>query len=374
MLKIKKRLLSFLIASGLVAASVLPAAFEPVFADNTYDDLYIEALDTEPGASFYKTETVRKGTFSVYYTTMPRSDYDDYSYLYNPIIVGNVKFVRYLAKNGDWIEVGDPVCDIEVTVDESRIAELEENIAKEEEQLGTYAYTCEKLLEEYDEMYKSGSGDAELAKLLYDRLKGSYDKELKSRREVIDEMQSEYDGLRMAQTMTQITATSTGFVAHLESLHHGMELSPYYFLGVIYRVENAKLYLEGGSDYLRFGLKSTLVQTDGGNTIEADGMVVSTLDPSIPPALIGEKTVLEFSDEYKNFNPRKDVVLKVERIHMENALMVRNKAVYNDSHGDYVLINDNGRKTRRYVIVGGSNNDDTWIISGVNEGDEVIVK
>ena len=104
-------------------------------------------------------------------------------------------------------------------------------------------------------------------------------------------------------------------------------------------------------------------------------MVCTCLDTSLPASLVGSKSMIDFDKEmYKQLNPRKGATLKVERVHMENALMVKKKAVYEDSHGSYVLMDIDGRKTRKYVVVGGSNDDDTWIISGVNEGDAVILK
>lgn len=376
MLKTKKRLTALLLAVVLVLAAVVPSSESAVYAEESgsYDDLYIEALTNPAEKSLYKTETVRKGTFSIYYTTMPRVDYDDYLYLYNTIPVGDVQFVRYMTMRGAWLEVGDPVCEIDVKVDEARIAELEGDIQKEEDMLSTYAYTCEELLDKYDRLYQKGGSEGELAKLLYDRLKLEYDQEVKNRRELIDGLQSEYDGLRMAQVQTQITATASGYVSYLDSFMKGMTIEPYRFIGVMFRPDAAKIKIEGGSDYLRFGLGAKLVQNDGKVTREADGMVVSSLDASLPPSLIGKASIFSFGNKLIEFNPQKDVVLKVERVHMENALMVPNKAVYNDSHGDYVLVNVNGQKTRKYVVVGGSNNDDTWIIYGIEEGDSVIIK
>ena len=363
---------------AVVSLTIIPSAQKSARADdaNMYDDLYIEALSQEASGSFYKTTTVRKGTFSIYFTTMPRTDYDDYSYLFNVVDAGSVTFENFTAKTGDWLEIGDPVCNISVKVDEGRIAELEAEIRKEEDMLSTYAFTCEELLDDYDRRYQNGGSDGELAKLLYDRLKLEYDEEVKARRETIDSLQSEYDGLRMAQVQTAIPAIAPGFVAHLESLKRGMTLEPYAFIGVMYRTDNARLVVDKGSEYLRYGLKATLVQTDGSKKFEADGMVVTSLNTSLPPALVGEENMIAFEDEsiVQNINPRKDIVLKAERVHMENALMVKNTAVYDDSHGNYVLVNVNGQKTRKYVVIGGSNADDTWIISGVNEGDTVIIK
>ena len=378
MLKTKKRLFSLLLILSVITTTIVPSTQKNVRADEShmYDDLYIEALEEEASGSFYKTTTVRKGTFSIYFTTMPRTDYNDYSYLFNTIEVGSVTFKNFAAKSGDWLEVGEPVCYVDVKVDEGRIAELEAEIRKDEDMLSTYAYTCEELLDDYDRRYRSGGADGELAKLLYDRLKLEYDEEVKARRETIDLLQSEYDALRMAQVQSAIPAIAPGFVAHLESLRNGMTLEPYAFIGVMFRTDNARLVIDKGSEYLRYGLKTTLVQTDRDKKIEADAMVVTSLNTSLPPALVGDENMIAFDDEriVQDLNPRKDIVLKAERVHMENALMVKNSAVYDDSHGKYVLVNIDGQKTRKYVVVGGSNSDDTWIINGVNEGDTVIIK
>jgi len=376
MLKTKSRFAALLIVTCTLLASVFPGTQHSARAEgnNKYDDLYIEALDIKDVDTLNKKETVRKGTFSSYFTTIPQPSYNDYSYLFNTIMVGEVTFVRYLAKTGDWMDIGDPLCEIEVKIDELKVEELEDNILKEEEMLGTYAYTCEELLAKYEKIYNGGGSDADLAKLLYDRLKHSYDEELKKRRESIDAMQAEYDALVMARSQTMLTSIAPGYVEYLENIHKGQVLEPYGFIGVIYRRDDGRISLDKGADYLRFGLEALLVQTDGDETREAVGMVASSLDESLPVSLIGENNVIVFEDGIYDFNPKKNVVLKVERVHMENALMVKNKAVYSDSNSNYVLMNIDGKKTRKYVVVGGSNDEDTWIIKGVKEGDEVLLK
>ncbi|MCR5521751.1 MAG: hypothetical protein K6F44_07615 [Lachnospiraceae bacterium] len=377
MWKTKKRLLTLIITFGLTVTSVVPGTEHARAVEaGMYDDLYIEALTEEKDAAVYKTDTVRKGTFSIYFTSiLPHIDYDDYFYLWNNLPIGEVTFLNYEAKVGDWLEVGDPVCNIEIKVDEERIAELESQIAKEEDMLTTYAYTCEELLAEYDRLYQSGNGDAELAKLLYDRLKHSYDEEVKRRRESIDALQAEYDGWRMAQLQTSINATACGNVAYLEDFHRGRVIENYGFVGVMIRSEDTRISIDSGSDYLRYGLPAMIVQNDRDKKIECIGKVCTSLDTSLPAGLVGTRNLINFDDDaYKTLNPNKGMTLKVERVHMENALMVKKKAVYDDSHGSYVLMDKDGRKTRKYVVVGGSNDDDTWIISGVNEGDAVILK
>ncbi|MCR5830102.1 MAG: hypothetical protein K6F93_07150 [Lachnospiraceae bacterium] len=376
MLKTKDRFVAVLIAALVLITSVIPGTQTQVRADGEtrYDDLYVEALEVKNAEDFDKTETVRKGTFSKYFTTIPQAGYNDYSYLFNTIMVGEVKFLRYVAKLGDWLEIGDPVCEIEVKVDEIKVAELEDNIAKEEEMLGSYAFTCEELLDKYNRIYTAGGSDAELAKLLYDRLKHSYEEELKKRRESIDAMQSEYDALVMAQKQTVLTSIAPGYVQYLERYTVGQNMEPYSFIGVIFRKDDGRISIDKGSDFLRFGLNVSLVQNDGQERREAEGTVRSSLDASLPASLIGEDNKIVFGEALKEFNPRKDIVLKVEYVHMENALMVKNKAVYNDSGADYVIMNVDGRRTRIYVVVGGANEEDTWIIRGLEEGDVVLIK
>ena len=53
--------------------------------------------------------------------------------------------------------------------------------------------------------------------------------------------------------------------------------------------------------------------------------------------------------------------------------MVPKTAIKSDKNGSYVNVYVNGFSSKRYVVIGGADSMRNWIVSGVNEGDIVIL-
>jgi len=377
MLSTKKRIISTLFMLSMLLLIIAPTEGGS-YADTdgvTYeecDDLYYEALNQKTITNV-RTTNVKKGTFSVINTIIPRADVVSSSYIVNFLQGGTIKFKNYTVSTGTYVHVGDPICNISVTIDEDRVNELDKKILEEEESLNIYAETCEQLLADYERRFNAGGSDATLAKLLYDRLKVDYDKEVESRRNIIDGLQSEYDMIRSSEMYTSLTSSAEGYVWYLAWFSPGDTLDPWEFIGIVYNTDNVRIAADSGGALFRFNQPVTLTQKNGTDIVQMDGIVGTSINTNLPASLVGSKNRFLFEGDYSQFNMTKDVILKVESVHMENALMVSNNAIHEDTRGSYVITMENGKRIRKYIIIGGKNNDDTWIISGAEEGDTVIV-
>lgn len=348
--------------------------FTPVFegSADSESNLFTEVLDKDVSVN-YRTDTVRRGRFAITASVMAGFEIKSGSAILNFDSVGTVTFNHYVVSSGDYIEPGDDVCEITVTVDKSKIIELENMIELEEAKLAEYSETNEKLLASYDRQISSGTGDVNQAKLLRKRLSVDFDKEKAQRQEYIDSLRVEYERYLTAEQTTSIKAYAPGVVGYLNRYWRGQELAPWEYLGAVYNEGDVRFCTDLASEYLRYNLPITLVQMNGQKRLEFPGKVVTSLSTSLPASLVGDQNYFEVEGDIMEMNPNREFTLKYERASQENVLLVRNAAIYQDSRGQYVLMNVNGKKTRKYVVVGGSNNDDTWIISGVNEGDTVLI-
>ena len=68
---------------------------------------------------------------------------------------------------------------------------------------------------------------------------------------------------------------------------------------------------------------------------------------------------------------RKDSV-KFDKIYVEDALVVPKNALKSDKKGQYLNVYINGFSSKRYVVVGGADSMNYWIVFGVEEGDTII--
>lgn len=341
--------------------------------EETDGNLYLDALEQETIINT-KTDTVRRGDFRIGFSVEARLEIKSGAAIMNIDSVGDVSFGNYVVSIGDWVEPGDVICTVSVSVDKEQIATLESEIALEEEKLAEYSDTNEKLLEEYETQIRNGQGDVRQAKLLRDRLSVDFKKEKESRQNYIDSLRSEYERYLVAEMTDSIKSYAPGVVGYLNRYTRGQKLKNWEFMGTIYGSEDVRFFIDSGNDYMRFNLPITLVQQAGSGMNEFPGKVVTSLDSSLPASLCGSVNYIEVEGDITTLNPNRKTMIRCDRALQENVLLVKNSAVYNDSRGKYVLVDVNGLKTRRYVVVGGSNNEDTWIIDGVNEGETVLIK
>ena len=118
----------------LVMQQMIPA----VGAENNRDDneLYFAAYDNEIVENV-QTGTVTKGEFIVKDVCRASIVYENVSYVFNEISTGNVVFEGMLVSDGDFVNAGDPIAEVSLSVNVETVDELAASIDAETEAKGT---------------------------------------------------------------------------------------------------------------------------------------------------------------------------------------------------------------------------------------------
>lgn len=369
--KVKKWLclpLCLLIVLGCSYASA--SDFRP---DN--EELYFGALNEEI-VEHVSYEEVRKGDFTINMSCKGGLEYDNVYYIMNTVPMGTVTFGKYLVKSGDAVRKGDPICSIRIAADTSKMNELTEKIALAGENLEAYSEVNEELLNDY--MYAAenakSEADRRLGKLLYDRLRVNYDEELAKRLDEIEDMQAELDMLMEVSETAYIEADGDGVIASLARFSTGQTVKSYAYIAMIVDPASAKVVVNGGADCLNYNAEVSLVQSSSGTNVELKGRVVSCKSATLSPNLISRRDVIEIYGDPALFTVGKDVTVKVKSVQMEKAVIVSKNAVKHDNNGNFVYLLNGNSAIKRYVVTGGTNASDTWIVRGLSEGDRVVIK
>ena len=358
----------------MVLTSVLPVYGADTETRTGDPDLYFEALQNEISEDI-QLVTVRKGDYIVNSSCRARIEYDSITYVFNNNSTGNAVVDDILVSTGSEVKRGDPIATVNVSIDEKSVEELETEIESYEEMIENYSHTNNELLKRYQDLALNSATatDRKVAQLLYDRLSVSFQKELSSREDRLEAMKSElssYHNIIAAQT---IKSPATGRVGNIVRRSWGDSIGYYGYICSVYDTEHIRLRVTSGGTDLTFNQKVSIVQgNNSGKTVP--GRVTTCLSSALSSNLVGSVNYIEVLGDTSGFGLDEEVTVRYEVQHVKNALLVSRDAVKSDDGGYYVFAYKDGRKYKQYVVSGGFNSSDHWIVKGVEEGDQIVLR
>ena len=356
----------------VVAALCVPLSVNGNAADS--DTLYFGALE-EKVAQNVKTATVTKGEFFVSGAVQASLDFSNNQYVSCDITEGVVHFQELLVSQGDTVKKGDPIALINVTVDEIEREEVQMNLDAARKNLEDYKADTKLLLEQYKKSLNQGSDrDRRLAQISYDRLKQSYKDEVEKREARIDEYVIRLEEIANIENTKTINAPSDGVIGFTNRMRKGEVLNRWSFLCAISDPTNVRVVVEGGSELLRYNMPVKVVQSTGNRNVELTGRVVTMKSTAASVNLMARNDIIEIYGDTSNLMPGGEVSVKFDKIYVEDALIVPKTALKSDKKGNYLNVYINGFSSKRYVVVGGADSMNYWIVFGVNEGDTIILE
>ena len=370
MLRVKSSAFKKIICLLLIAA----VAFIP-YIDSSADDedLYLGALE-ESIASNVKTATVERGEFIITGAVPASLSYSSNRGVFSEIYQGTVHFLEFLVRQGDVVKKGDPIAKIRVDIDEIEKEEVELNLDAAQKNLEEYISDTRMLLNQYKLAASEGSEhDRRLAQLSYDRLEASFKAELEKREAQIDEYTLRLDEIEELASREYVYAPSDGVIGFTSGLRKNDVITAWSFLCVLNDPSQVKIIVEGGSELLRYNMPVKVVQSSGNKSIELTGRVVTMKSPAYSVNLMAQDDVIEVYGDTSQLSPGRDVSIRFDKIYMPDALMIPRTAVKTDKKGSYVNVYVNGFSSKRYVVIGGADGLRNWIVSGVDEGDIIIL-
>lgn len=361
-------------AIAVLAVILLTVGETPVMALEN-EDLYFDALE-ETYTVKVDTTKVTRGDFYVNSSCKAYLNYDNVYYCYNEITYGKVTFEQFLVNSGYYVNKGDPIATVNVEVEATDLSELLNKIDLKEKNLEEYDDANNALLMEYDRI-ANGSGSAEekrTAKLLHDRLEVTYSKERKNRERELDDLYNRYNNYESVNSQETITAPGTGYVVNINRYRRGDTLNGYSYLCAIVDPEYVRVFVYGGNDLLRYNMDVTVTQGSGASMVSAPGVVTTNRSTTLSTSLVGNDDVIVFTGDCSQFDIGQEVIVKFRSVDMKNVLTVSKKAVYTDDKGSYVFLYKDGFSQKQYILTGGANSESVYVVDGLSEGDNVVIK
>ncbi len=365
-----------LLLSVILAFSVItPAAGADSGFRPDDEDLYFSALNEEIKEDV-RTIEVTRGDFTVMSSCKGEIVYDNVSYCFNTLQEGSVKYVKMLVSSGDWVQRGDRIMQVSTTVENADLEGLRAQIEVEEQNLDEYMAVYRELESKYTRIINTSANTNErrMAELLLERLETEYEDEYSSRTKNIEQMIANLDKLENSDGTHYITAEGEGEVREINRFRNGDTLRSYAYICTICDTRSFRVRVPGGVAGLCYNMPVRVTQGQTKGAVSLDGRVTTCKSSVLTPNLIGSTDYIEVEGDPGTFEYGSDVTVSYRSVDMKNVIVVDKSAVYHDSKGDYVYVYTNGNSIKRYVLSGGNNATVVWIVSGLNEGDRVVIK
>lgn len=339
------------------------------------EELYLDALG-ETYVAHVDTTTVTRGDFVVNSSSKAYLDYNSVYYVFNEINYGTVRFGNYMVNNGTYVTKGQPIAEVRVDVESVDLDELWNEIMLKEENYSDYADANNALLKEYERLIKESASAEErrTAQLLYDRLEVSFNREKEERESELDSLYNTYNNYESMEDVAYITAPGDGIVYNLNRYRQGDTLGRYSYICYVVDASDVRVVLSGGNEMLRYGMEVSVTQGTGPNMVSVPGIVTTNNSTTLSTSLIGADDVVILEGDPSVFDIGSDVMVKFKSVEMHNVLTVSKSAVYKDNNGDYVYLYRDGQSIKQYILVGSNNSETVYVVEGLDEGDEVVIK
>ena len=363
---VKKALCLFLVFAFMLMPSVGSHA-------DGEDVLYFGALD-ESIAQNVKTASVEKGEFYVTGAVQASLEFPSQQMVFCDIREGTVRFKEFMVGQGDTVKKGDPIARISVTVDEIEKEEVELNLNAAKNNLEEYILDTRLLLNQYKVASQTGTEkERKLAQLSYDRLEATFKSEVEKRETRIDEYTLRLDRIEELASTEFIYSPTDGVIGYMNRFRNNDVISYWPPLCVINDPTKVRVVVEGGSDLLRYNMPVKVVQTVNGKSVELTGRVITLKSAASSVNLMAQSDIVEVYGDTTKLRPGSEVSVRFDKIYVDDALMVPRTAVKSDKKGNYVNVYVNGFSSKRYVVIGGADGTRNWVVSGVEEGDVLIL-
>ena len=270
-----------------------------------------------------------------------------------------MKFISYAISEGTFVNKGDPIVNVQTSVDEIALEEVKlryERLKK----------SCDKefanMQEQHEAAKKAVAGSSgtqkQIAQLRLEQLEMEQGRYKLALEESLAKVQEELDAYEELKGMTQILAQESGNVIRLSYMGEGAVIGNGMEIARMSTWDEMMFMVVGGANVLRYGMKVTI--KDGmGNTYSS--------------------TVISSGEKYLSSSLKTaDAYLKPEsidkNIEINNVPLVDSAAVRRDRDGDYVVELKDGELIKRYITIGKAVNNLCYAVDGLTEGMTVVIQ
>lgn len=276
------------------------------------------------------------------------------------------------VKNQDFVHKGDLIAEVRAYTAEE-IAEKEEYIANKESDLNDKMahYDSEKtrLTSLMNAEQNSLQKKIYEEQIIQNDLNRDY--AYTSAVKEIENLKQEHTKIKSVSGDCNIYAPYDGIIEAVKVNDKGTVLTDSTVVVSMYSVDTVIVYFDNPGD-IYYNNKVTVTAGIGDNVQTIEGTVVGA-DHYLHTSIQQGKVYVRLEGEYDKEN-LESVKVNLEVVKAENVLVTKSSGLNKIKDNYYVYIMEDGKLKRRHVTIGGSDNENTWILQGVNEGDIIYLQ
>lgn len=315
-----------------------------------------------------KFHTLEMGEIGSEYTGSGLLYYPSTEWILNPAKNGTFYIREICVEQYQQIQEGDPVAKIEVISDEIAIGRIERKIQRQQERLL-------RLLEEKSKIYS-------------DEIDRTLDRAIESRQKAIEDLQEELDELTKYTGEITLTAPYACIVTNVAELEEGDLISYNQKLVQIADQSQCYILVEDKDGQLGYGNEASITYVGEGSVKkEIQGTVVSVNKTALSGQLQTGFALIRISKEdigelarYGSTigsggwnRNRFGVTIPIREV--KNVVLVPKKAVTVYKQNTFVKVKQaDGSYTYVSFVSGGSDQENYWVVEGLDEGMEICLE
>jgi len=332
----------------------------------------IDAAQLTPQQINYRTTAVERGCF-VKQTNASASEY--YPLTYNiRFDQGNAKFIEYTVKRGDVVKAGDVLARFTITGSDVEFTRMELNLQRTEED------TEKGILERQQAIRKkraeiSAEKDPyqkEMLELALRKLEIELERFEYRQQYSIEQQRKAYEKEKTRRETNVLISPVDGIVTELNYKKVDDAVSTSETLVVISSEEILLLRAKNDSGGLRYNMPVKVLIGNNKNQVTLTGRIVAA-DDAIPEE---ERTGYAFIelDPYDKENQKiRSPKIVAESIRLDDVLMIQRTAMTLEAGKYFVTKLTDGMVQKRYIEAAINNTQSVWVLSGVEEGETLIL-
>lgn len=229
-----------------------------------------------------------------------------------------------------------------------------------------------------DNQLKEQEVRLKIAELNYNNLvaKKADSYEIKSAALNVEIEKVEIKKLKDKLSQKSLVSSKNGVITYLNTMRIGDPVAPYTTMATISDTDHLLIEYEGEyATELKIGMKAQIEYMGKQYTGKVVSAPVSEEESNIVTGTRTVSSVFVAIDNFKNKNAviGDTVKLYIEVMKLDNVLKVPINAVHSFNDSLYVYVLENGVKIEKTVKVGLTNYSEAQIVSGLKEGEEVII-
>lgn len=283
------------------------------------------------------------------------------------------RFVRLAVKKGDYVEEGDLIAEVEISVSRATLDSKELSLQRSRESYAAGVESRQEALSGAQRALSTAEGAfaREEARLRLERLRLEMEKYCYEQERAIRQMEEELAELREDYERTCMYAPASGYISDVVYLKEGEPVYSGTTLASLYSTDRLLLRVKNENGQFRYNMPVTVETGVAKSRVTVSGRVVAT-DLLLSSADRTENVAYIQLDDTGEEVALKNSQASCETVRILNVLTAPRATLTLEAGNYYVNKLVDGRVEKRFVNVRLANTQQLWVLQGLDEGDLVI--